>query len=199
MAADEGDGVLGLVEVGQRGFQLAMQRPLAGDDAARRHRRPMLVDRRLGRGDDVRMPVQTEIVVGGEVDVLPPVDGRQRAAAAVMAAIERVGEVEAVGDGAVLDDRGVDRQVGELLRGGKRPRIYPRARAARPAAPQRGKQIADDPFDIQTGEDEGAGNGVLGLMLVPTRADIGLRTSKWVLPHARHVLFQHLEHRVKSV
>ena len=166
VAADEGDGGLGLVEVGQRGFELAMQRPLPGDDAAGRHRRPVLVDRRLGCRDDHGMAVEPEIVVGGEVDVVAPVDGRQRTAAAVMAAIERVGEVEAVGDHAVLDDGGVSRQVGELLRGRERSRLGILQPPARPGAGQRRQHVADCPFNAQAGEDEGPGNGVLGLMLV---------------------------------
>ena len=54
MTADEGDAVLGAVEAGQRVFELAVDRALAGDRAARRDGGAVAVDRRLAARSVIR-------------------------------------------------------------------------------------------------------------------------------------------------
>ena len=108
VAADERDRAFDAVELRQRRLQLAMQRPLAGDDAARRHGRAEALDRRLRGFRHGGVLVEPQVVVGREVDVAPPVDRGLRPRPRVMAAVEGIGDAEQLADLAMLDDaRGV--------------------------------------------------------------------------------------------
>ena len=114
---DKAERGLSLVEVGERALELAVEHTLAGDDAARRDRGAVLVDRGLGglRYDGVA--VEADVVVGGEVEVFAPVDEDLGAEAIFMAAVEGVGEIEALGHFAVLDHRSVAGEVAEAAGG----------------------------------------------------------------------------------
>ncbi len=98
VAADEGDGVLGAAQAGERGLQIAMDLPLAGRQPAGRHRCAEAVDCVLGRRCDVGMAVQAEIVVGGEIRDRAPVDRRRVAGAPIVQAIEGVADAGDVAD-----------------------------------------------------------------------------------------------------
>ncbi|MNT79262.1 hypothetical protein D3C72_2185790 [compost metagenome] len=68
MPTDEGHRVIHLVQPGQFGLQLTVDRPIAGHQAAGRYRRAVVIDGRLGRLGDHRMPGIPQVVVAGEVD-----------------------------------------------------------------------------------------------------------------------------------
>src|SRR5205807_10199260 len=77
ITADEDQAIIGTEELGKSPLELAVQGELAGDDAARRGRGAVLVDRRLGSLGYRGMAGQAEIIVAGEVDQLAavPADG----------------------------------------------------------------------------------------------------------------------------
>ena len=115
--ADEGDRCLDAVEIGQRPLEHAVHRPLAGDDAARRHRCAEAVDGLLGSVHDGGMLIEAQIVVGGEVDVALPGDLGRHATARLVAAIEGVLDIEQPPDLLVLEDAPIERQVRKAWRG----------------------------------------------------------------------------------
>ena len=63
MTADEGDAILGAMKRRQPLLEGAMQRTLARNQPACRTRCTILSDRRLRRGDDARVAVESQIVV----------------------------------------------------------------------------------------------------------------------------------------
>ncbi len=94
MAADEDDAILGAVQSGERLFQLAVNRPFAGDRAAGRDRGAVAIDRRLRRRGNVRVAVEPGIIVRGEVDVGFAVDHRFGPGDALMHPEKRIGDPE---------------------------------------------------------------------------------------------------------
>ncbi|MCY1439040.1 hypothetical protein D9M71_552590 [compost metagenome] len=95
MPTDEGHGVIHLVQPGQFGFQLAMDRPVAGHQAAGRYRRAVVIDGRLGRLGDHRMPGIPQVVVAGEVDEALTPDRGFGARQAFVQLEERIGQAKA--------------------------------------------------------------------------------------------------------
>ena len=144
MAADQRDGVLGAVNARQRPFQLAVDRPLAGHRAARRHRGAVAVDRRLRRRGDSRVAVEPEIIVRGEIDVGAVADQRLGAGDPLMHAKERIADAEIIrrlldhADFAVAP-RAATRRAGRRSASGDRSRLGAAAAGTpeRPASPPR--------------------------------------------------------------
>ena len=79
MAAHEHDAIVDAVHGGQRLLEFAVDGALAGDQAARRRRRAVAVDRRLRGRVDVRVPGQAQVVVAREIGEGFPADHRGRA------------------------------------------------------------------------------------------------------------------------
>ena len=106
---------LDAVEIGERRLELAVQRPLAGDDAARRHGRAEAVDRGLGGFRHRGVLIEAQIVVGGEIDVAPTLDRGLRPCTRVVAPVEGIGDAEQVAQLTMLDDGLVRRQIGKAV------------------------------------------------------------------------------------
>jgi len=87
MAGIEGDAILGGVIAGQQRLEVAMRLTFPGADPAGRDRAAIGRQRRFPRGADFRVPVQAEIIVGGEIDHLAIADHRSIAGAPAMKAI----------------------------------------------------------------------------------------------------------------
>src|SRR5262249_62241453 len=97
MAADQGDAVFGAVNPCQRALEVAVYRALAGNRPTGRDGRAIAIDRRLRRGSDPRIAVETDIIVGGEIDVGAVADHRFGAGDPVVNAEERVVDAKIIG------------------------------------------------------------------------------------------------------
>ena len=81
VARDEDDRRGRAEEPGQRALELAMDRLLAGDQAARAGAGAVAIDRVLGRGDDGRVVGHADVVVGAEIGQHAAVDVGEAAGA----------------------------------------------------------------------------------------------------------------------
>ena len=70
----------------------------------------------LAAGDH-GVAIEAQVVVGGEVEVCAAVDNGLGSAARLVASVEGVGEIEALGHFAMLDHRSVAGEVAEAARG----------------------------------------------------------------------------------
>src|SRR5271154_1051176 len=94
MATNEDDTVFDAVQSRQGLFEFAMNRAFAGDRTARRDRGAVSIDRRLRCRSNLRMAVESDVVVRGEIDVVLAVDHCLRAGDALMHTEERIGDPE---------------------------------------------------------------------------------------------------------
>ncbi|MCY1290861.1 hypothetical protein D9M70_400240 [compost metagenome] len=94
VAANETDGGIDAVETRDLFFERHMHRPLSGNEAARRGGDAKGADRIPRLGQHLRMAVEAEVVVGGEVDQLSAVDDGGRPGRGLVRAIERIGDAE---------------------------------------------------------------------------------------------------------
>ena len=92
MAADVHDRVVRADELRNLALELAVHRPLAGHDAARRHRAPPARDRLLRRERDVGIAGETEVVVVRKVEQTPSGDRRLPARHSLVHVEERIGD-----------------------------------------------------------------------------------------------------------
>ena len=97
MAADEGDAVLDFVEAGNGFFELALDRPLAGDQTAGRSRGAVAVDGFLGGPVDARVSRQPEVVVAGKVDIGFAADHRRGVGDAIVRLEEGILDAQLAG------------------------------------------------------------------------------------------------------
>ena len=97
VAADVDDRVLLLVVIRQGALELAMQRPLPGDEPAGGAGRAIIGNGGAGGRMDLGMAVQSEIVVGREVAVDASADAGPGAGACLVNAEERVGQADMLG------------------------------------------------------------------------------------------------------
>ncbi len=93
VAADKGDAILGVMQPCEPTFQLAVQRPLAGDEPAGGARRAEAIDGGFCRCRNTGMAVEAEVVVGGKVEMAASIDDRLGAGNALMHA--EIGIVDA--------------------------------------------------------------------------------------------------------
>jgi len=94
MTANQRDAVLGTVNPRQRAFQFTMNRPLAGNRAARRDRGAVAVDCRFRGVGDAGIAVKSDIIVRGEIEVGAVADQRFGAGDALVHAKERIADAE---------------------------------------------------------------------------------------------------------
>ena len=81
---------------GQRGFEGGMHRPLPADEAGGGGGDAVARHRRRRRSLQPRIAIHPEIVVGAEIDQLPPRDHGPRAGPAFMRAEERALQAECI-------------------------------------------------------------------------------------------------------
>ena len=102
VTADKGDCVVDAVEGGDFGFEIAMHRAFAGDQAAGRDGGAVAVDRGFGGGGDDRVARHVQVVVAGVIDVAATADLGAGARCAFVQFEEGVLDAEAAR--AVVDD-----------------------------------------------------------------------------------------------
>ena len=100
VSADKGHaGVLAVV-VGKRGFERAMNRPLARHEPACAGGNAVPIDRRMGGRADPGMTIEAEIIVGREIDHAAAVDHGRSAGVAFVNEEERIPQTQRRGGGA---------------------------------------------------------------------------------------------------